>query len=288
MNTKLRTEAKNGFEKDFFKLMNNAVFGKTMENVRKHKDIKLKTTDKRRNQLASEPNYHRTKYFSENSLAIEMKKTKIKMNKPVDLGMPILDVSKTLMHEFWNDYVKTKYQHKAKLCYMDTESSIIHIKIEDFYEDIANDVEKWFDTSNYSEDECNSIDKRPLPIGKNKKKIDCFKDELGGKIMKKFVGLRAKTYAQLMDDDSEKKKVKGAKKCLIKRTLRFNDYEEWLLKNKIILKSQQRFKSDYHNVYTKRISKIALSNNDDKRLQTFDLQHIHMEQTLSKYAKVKC
>ena len=91
-----------------------------------------------------------------------------------------------------------------------------------------------------------------------------------------------------MDDDSEKKKVKEAKKCLIKRTLRFNDYEEWLLKNKIILKSQQRFKSDYHNVYTKRISKIALSNNDDKRLQTFDLQHIHMEQTLSKYAKVKC
>ena len=106
MNTKLRKEAKNDFEKDFFKLMNNSVFGKTMENVRKHRDIKLVTTDKRRNQLVSEPNYHTTKYFSENLLVIEMKKTKAKMNKPVYLGMSILDISKNLMYEFWYDYIK--------------------------------------------------------------------------------------------------------------------------------------------------------------------------------------
>ena len=193
MNTKLRTEAKNDFEKDFFKLMNNAVFRKTMENVRKHRDIKLVTTDKRRNQLASEPNYHTTKYFSENLMAIEMKKTKVKMNKPIYLGMSILDISKTLMYEFWYDYIKPKYQDKAKLCYMDTDSFVIHIKTEDFYEDIANDVEKWFDSSNY--DECNSVenDKRPLPIGKNKKIIGLFKDELGGEIMKEFLWLRTKT-----------------------------------------------------------------------------------------------
>ena len=135
MNTKLRTEAKNDFEKDFFKLMNNAVFGKTMENVRKHRDIKLVTTDKRRNQLASEPNYHTTKYFSENLMAIEMKKTKVKMNKPIYLGMSILDISKTLMHEFWYDYNKPNYQGRANLCYMDTDSFVIHIKTEDFYED---------------------------------------------------------------------------------------------------------------------------------------------------------
>ena len=147
MNTKLRTNAKNDSEKDFCKLMNNAVFGKTMENVRKHRDIKLVTTDKRRNQLASELNYHTTKYFSENLLAIEMKKTKVKMNKPVYLGMSLLDISKTLMYEFWYDYVKPKYQDNAKLCYMDTDSFIIHIKTEDFYGEIANDVEKWFDTS---------------------------------------------------------------------------------------------------------------------------------------------
>ena len=153
MNTKLKTEAKNDFEKDFLKLMNDAVFGKTMENVRKHRDIKLVTTDKRRNQLVSEPNYHTTKYFSENLLAIEMKKTKVKMNKPVYLGMSILDISKTLMYEFWYDYIKPKYQDKAKLCYMDTDSFVIHIKTEDFYEDIANDVEEWFETSNYDEDD---------------------------------------------------------------------------------------------------------------------------------------
>ena len=109
MNTKLRTEAKNDFEKDFFKLMNNSVFGKTMENVRKHRDIKLVTTDEKRNKLVSEPNYHTTKRFSENLLAIEMKKTKVKMNKPVYLGMSILDISKTFMYEFWYDYI-TKYQ----------------------------------------------------------------------------------------------------------------------------------------------------------------------------------
>ena len=109
MNTKLRTDSKNNFEKDFFKLMNNAVFGKTMENVRKHTDIKLVTTDKRRNQLASEPNYHTTQYFSENLMAIEMKKAKVKMNKSIYLGMSILDISKTIMYEFWYDCIKPKY-----------------------------------------------------------------------------------------------------------------------------------------------------------------------------------
>ena len=170
MNTKLRTEAKNDFEKDFFKLMNNAVFGKTMENVRKHRDIKLVTTDKRRNQLVSEPNYHTTKYFSENLMAIEMKKTKVKMNKPIYLGMSILDIIKTLMYEFRYDCIKPKYQDRTKLCYMDTDSFVIYIKTKDFYDDIANDGEKWFDTSKYDED-----DKRPLPIGKNKKVIGLFK-----------------------------------------------------------------------------------------------------------------
>ena len=250
MNTKLKKEAKNDFEKDFFKLMNNAVFGKTIENVRKHRDIKLVTT----NQLASEPNYHTTKYFSKKLMANEMKMTKVKMNKPIYLGMSISDISKT-MYKFWYDYIKPKYQRsctkqrctqdRAKLCYTDTESFIIHIKTEDFYKDIANDVEKWFDTFNYDEN-----DNRPLPIGMNKKVIGLFKDELGGKIMKEFVGLRAKTYAYLMDDDSEHKKAKGTKKCVIKRRLMFENYTDCLFNDKTILKSQQRFESDPHNVYT--------------------------------------
>ena len=179
MNTK-RKEAKNDFEKDLFKLMNNAVFGKTMENVKKHRDIKLVTTDKRRNQLVTEPNYHTTKYFSENLL--EMKKTKLKMNKPIYLGISILDISKTLMYEFWYDYIKPKYQDKAKLCYTDTDSFIIYIKTEDFYKLIANDFERWFDKSKYDEN-----DERPLPIGKHIKEYGLFNDELGEKIMKEFV-----------------------------------------------------------------------------------------------------
>ena len=135
--------------KIFFKLMNNTVFGKTMENVRKHRDIKLVTTDKRRNQLASEPNYHTTKNFSENLMAIEMKKKKVKINKLIYLSMSILDISKTLICEFWYDYIKPKYQDRAKLCYVDTDSFFIHIITEDSYKDIANVVEKWFGTSNY-------------------------------------------------------------------------------------------------------------------------------------------
>ena len=132
------------------------------------------------------------------------------------------------MYEFWYDNIKPEYQDKAKLRYMDTDSFIILVKTEDFYKDIANDVEKWFDTSNYDES-----DKRPLPIGKNKKVIGLFKDELGGKIMKEFVALRAKTYAYLMDDDSEKKKAKGTKKCVIKRGLMVKDSKGCLFNDKI-------------------------------------------------------
>ena len=260
MNTELRKEAKNDFEKDFFKLMNNSAFGKIMENVRKHRDIKLITTDKRRNQLVSEPNYHAIKSFSENLVATEMKKTKVKMNKPVYLGLSILEISKTLMYEFWYDYIKPKYDKKAKLCYMDTDSFIIHIKTEDFYEDIADHVAKRFDTSNY---ECD----RPLPKGKNKKVIGLMKDELRGKIKTKFAALRPKTYSYLMDDDNSHKEAKGTKKCVIKLRLKFNDYKDYLLNNEIILKSQQRFISERHNVYTEEVNKIALCSNDDKRLQ---------------------
>ena len=138
----IKNRRRNDFEKNFFKLMNSAVFVKTMENVRKHRDIKLVTTDKRRNQLASEPNYYTIKYFSENVMAIKMKNTKVKINKPTYLGISTLDISKTLMYEFWYDFIKPKYQNKTKLCYMDTDSLIIQIKTKDFYEDIANNVEK--------------------------------------------------------------------------------------------------------------------------------------------------
>ena len=147
MNTEERINAKNEFEKEFFKLMNNSVFGKTMENVRNHRDIKLVTNHKQRNKFASEPNYHSTKYISEDLLVMEMKLIEVKMNKPIYLDQVILDISKTLMYEFCYEYIKPNYKDKPRLCYMDTDSFIINIKTEDFYEDIAYYVEKWFDIS---------------------------------------------------------------------------------------------------------------------------------------------
>ena len=153
--------------------MNNAVFGKTMENVRKHRNIKLVAIERRINYLVAEPNYHTTKFFTENLLAIEMRKTQILMNKPVYLVLSILDLSKTVTYEFWYESVKPKYGENAKLCYMDTDSFIVHVKTDDIYKDIAVDVETKFDTSNFEID-------RPLPKGKNKKVIGLMKDELGG------------------------------------------------------------------------------------------------------------
>ena len=131
-NTELRKKATNDFEKDFFKLMNNAVFGKTMENVRKHRDIKFVKTDKKRNKLVSEPNFHTMKLTDDNLAIIEMKKVKVKMNKPIYLGLSILDMSKITMYEFWYDFIKSKYGCSAKLCYMDTDSFIINVKTEIF------------------------------------------------------------------------------------------------------------------------------------------------------------
>ena len=213
MNTELRKRAQNELEKNFFKLINNSVFRKTMENVGNHGDIELITSDKRRKRLVSEPNYHSHTKFCDHLMAIEMKKARVKMTKPLYLGMPILSITKILMYEFWYDYINPKYGDRAKLCSTDTDSFIICIKTKDFLDDISNDVERWFDTSKYGKN-----DKRPLRIGRNKKVPGLFKDELGRKIITEVVALRPKTYAYLMNDGSDHKKAKGTKKCVIKIT----------------------------------------------------------------------
>ena len=237
--------------------MNNAVFGKTMENIRKHRDIKLVKTDKKRNKLVSEPNYHTMKLIDNNLAIIEMRKVKVKMNKPIYLGLSILDISKITMYEFWYDYVKSKYEDKARLCYMDTDSFVVNIKTKNFYKDIAENVKERFDTSNYLYD-------RPLPTGVNKKVIGLTKNELGGDIITEFVALRPKAYSYITNDFMEMKKAKGTKKCVVKKMLRFEDY------NGKVLKSQQRFESESHEVYTENINKIALTCDDDKRFVTSD------------------
>ena len=263
MNTELKKIAKYDFEKYFFKLLNNAVFGMTIESARKHRDIKLVTTDKKRSKLVSEPNYHTMNYISEDLSIIEMKRTKVKMNKPIYLGLSILEISKILMYEFWYDYMKPKHGNNVKLCYIDTDSFIMSIKTEDLYKDIANDAEKRFDTSNYEVD-------RPLTTGKNKKVIGLMKDELGGRVITEFVALRPKTHSYLTDDCKEDKKTKGTKKCVIKRMIKFDDYKNCLLHGEVVLKSQQRFKSKGNDVYTENVNKIALSSNNDKRIVSSD------------------
>ena len=265
LNTDLRKDTKNDFEKDFFKLMNNSVFGKTMENVRKHRDIKLVTTDKKRSILVSEPNYHSSKRISKDLMIIEMKKVEAKMNKPMYLDQAILDISKTPVYKFWYDYIKPKYDDKARLCYTDIDSFVMNIKADDFFKDITDDAESRFDTSNFDKN-----DNKPLPVG-NKKVIGMFKNELGEKIMTESCALRAKAYACKLHNDTELKKAKGTKKCVVKRELMFENYADALFNDKIIIiRSQQRFRSDHHRVYIEEVNKIALSSNDDKRIQTFD------------------
>ena len=212
INTDLSTKAKNDFEKDFFKLMNNSVFGRTMENIRNRVDIKLVTDKKKARQLAAKPNFNHCNIFSKDLVAIHMKKTELTFNKPVHLGMSILDLSKTLMYDFHYNYIKQKYEDKAKLLFTDTDSLMYEIQTEDFYKDIIGDGKHRFDTSDYPPNHPSGI-----PSGINKKVIGMFKDEAGGKVIDEFVGLRAKSYSYKMSEGEESKKCKGVKKSVIKR-----------------------------------------------------------------------
>ena len=258
-NTTLRTAAKNDFEKDFYKLMNNSVFGKTMENIRKHRDIKLANNKEDYLRQVMKPNFKSGNLLGKDLMSCEMGKVKFKTNKPVYLGQVILDLSKTIMYEFHYDYMKKKYKESdLKLLYMDTDSLVYNLKTEDFYKDIAEDVEKRFDTSRYEPD-------RPLPIGKNKKVIGLIKDELGGKIMKEFVSLRPKMYSYRVGKE-EPKKYKGIKKCVVKKTISFEDYKRCLFEGGTIHRSQMMFRSRKHKVKTLEVSKLALSREDDKRV----------------------
>ena len=241
-NTQLRMAATNDFEKDFFKLMNNSVFGKTMEDIRKHRNVKQVTTEEKYLRTVMCSNFKSGVLFGENLMDCKMGKIKVVMNKRVYLGQAILDLSKIVMYEFHYDYMVPKYGlEKLKLCYMDMDSLVDDIKTEDFYEDITNDVETRFDTSGYSK-----ADFRPLPIGVNKKVIGLMEDELGGKIMTEFMALRPKLYSYKKLGGSEDKKCKGIKKCVVKKTLTFEDYKTCLFNNSTEYRSQLMFRSSRH------------------------------------------
>ena len=242
-NTRLRTAATNDFDKDFHKLMNNSVFGKTMENIRKHRNIKLVNNREEYMWTVMKPNFKSGTLFGPNLMGCEMGKIKVVMNKPIYLGQAILDLSKIVMYEFHYDYMKCKYDDEnLTLCYMDTDPLIYDIAADDFYKDIANDVMDKFDTSGYNPD-------RPLPVGLNKKVIGLMKDELGRGIMSEFVTLKPKMYPYKVGG-SESKRCKGIKKCVVHKTISFEDYKNCLFSGDPSYRSQLMFRSLKHEVRT--------------------------------------
>ena len=268
-NTNLRAKAKNNFEKDFYKLMNNSVFGKTMENIRNRVDVKLVNNKNKLRKLVAKPNFKSCKIFNENLVSVHMKKTSLTMVKPVYLGMCILDLSKTIMYDFHYNYIKSKYGDKAKLLFSDTDSLMYEIQTEDFYKDISGDVKDRFDTSDYPENHPSGI-----PTGINKKVLGKMKDEAAGKIIKEFVGLRAKLYSYKMyEGEEEIKKCKGIKKQVVESSISHEDYKTCLLTGKEQLRKQNILRSYNHEVYTEEVNKVALSALDDKRYILKDGTH---------------
>ena len=260
MNTELRAKAKNNFEKDHYKLMNNSVFGKTMENIRNRVNVKLVNNEEKARKLIAKPNFRHCKIFSENLISVHMKKTSLVMNKPVYLGACILDLSKTIMYDFHYNYIKPMYGDKAKLLFTDTDRLMYEIETEDFYKDISGDVKNRFDTSDYPNNHPSGI-----PTGCNKKVLGMFKDEAMGKSIKEFVGLRAKLYSYKMFEGEESKKCKGIKKRVVEKSITHEDYKTCLLTGKEQLRKMNIIRSYEHEVYTEEVNKVALSAEDDKR-----------------------
>ena len=256
-NTSKRTNAKNAFEKDFFKLMNNSVFGKTMENLRNRVDVRLVTDNKKLTKLTSKPTYVSSKIFNENLVAVHKIKETITLNRPAYVGMCILDLSKTLMYDFHYNYIKKKYGNKAKLLFTDTDSLTYEIKAEDVYKNFWNDKDK-FDNSDYPESS-------PYFDKTNKKVIGKFKDEAAGVPICEFVGLPSKMYSYMKDNKKGGKTAKGIKKNIIKNNIKHENYKQTLLENKQMHHTMKTIRSQNHQIGSYEINKVSLSCFDDKR-----------------------
>ena len=264
LNTQLRTQAKSDFEKDFFKLMNNSVFGKTMEDVRKRVNIKLITNLKTYQKHGAKISYRRSEVFvndEENDkylVGLEAKRLTIKLDKPIYTGFTVLELSKELMYDFHYNHMMKKYgPEKAKLLFTDTDSLTYHITTPDVYQDMLQDQDL-YDTSNYSKD-------HSLYSIQNKKVIGKFKDETGGHPIKEWIGLRPKMYSLKLMDDKEKKTGKGIKKSVLKKEIKHADYKDCLFNQQEYSHSMKTFRSQQHELYTVSQHKKSLSPFDDKR-----------------------
>ena len=256
-NTQKRTNAKNSFEKDFFKLMNNSVFGKTMENIRKRVDVRLITNEKKLLKMTSKPTYVSSKIFNENLVAVHKIKETLTLNRPAYVGMCILDLSKTLMYDFHYNYIINKYEDKAKLLFTDTDSLTYEIEADDVYQDFWNDREK-FDNSDYPENS-QFHDKT------NKKVLGKFKDESNFIPICEFIGLRSKMYSYIKDNNQVGKTAKGIKKNIIKKDITHENYKKVLFNNEQMHHTMKTIRSNNHQLGSYEINKVSLSCLDDKR-----------------------
>ena len=254
-NTEKRKMAKNSFEKDFFKLMNNSVFGKTMENLRKRSNIKLETDPDHLLKLTRQPTYVSSKIFDENLVGVQMKKVRLVLDKPSYVGFCVLDLSKTLMYDFHYNYIRKKYPD-AKLLFTDTDSLVYHIRVEDVYEDLFVD-RHLFDNSDYPESS-------KFYYSDNKKVIGKFKDEASGDPIIEFVGLKSKMYSY-KTENKENKTAKGVKKNVIKCELSLSDYRDTLFNCTTMRHKMRTIRSEYHQISSYQINKVSLSPFDDKR-----------------------
>jgi len=256
LNTKLRTAATSNFEKDFFKLMNNSIFGKTLEAIENRVDIRIINNEKELLKLTSKDTYAHTTVFDENMIAVHMKRASLKYDKPIYVGMSILDISKNLMYQFHYEHMKPKYNDKLKLLFTDTDSLMYEIKTEDLYKDMKSDLEL-YDTSDYPKE-------HQLHSNKNKKVIGKMKDEACGEILTEFVGLRPKLYSFKLGGEDHKK-CKGVKKAVVQKSITHEDYVRCLLDKKPLLRTMRIIRSELHEMYTVEINKVALDYSDDKR-----------------------
>ncbi|XP_043280369.1 uncharacterized protein [Venturia canescens] len=262
LNSELRKRARNEFEKNLYKLMNNAVFGKTMENVRKHVTVKLVRKWGGRygaEALIAKPNFHSCSIFGENLVAIQLTKTEVYLNKPIYVGLSVLDLSKIHVYDFHYEYMKREFDDRCKLLYTDTDSLLYEIRCNDIYAIMKRDIKR-FDTSDYPPN-----NRFGMPQA-NKKVIGLMKDECNGRIMTEFVGLRSKMYCVRVEGRDRIKRVKGVKRSVVEASITFDDFLRCLRDKKAQRRVQCVIRSRLHNVFTERQSKVALSAHDDKRI----------------------
>ena len=261
LNTELRKQAKSAFAKDFYKLMNNSVFGKTMENLRKRVDIKVVKTDGSENEklrkIIAKPSFNRRIKFSDELSAIQVNKTNLRLTKPIYIGFSVLDLSKHLMYDWYYNNLKKKYGENCTLLYTDTDSLLVDIKTNDVYKDMT-ETKNEYDFSDYPQD-------HPLHNEENKKVIGKFKDECAGTPIAEYIGLRPKLYSVLRTDEQIIKKAKGVKKYVIKKQINFENYKDALFKKQTYTHKMNMLRSKQHNIYGLTVNKTTLSPLDTKR-----------------------